>query len=92
MTQQITPTIVRGARAMLDWTRLDLALFADVAEKAIQLYEHGSSAPRAETLAKLSAALDRAGCRTSVDPHGVPIVAVVPGVAPKSPSKMLKTG
>ena len=92
MTHLITPTVVRGARAMLDWTRADLAHFARVAEKAIQLYEHGDSRPRAETLAKLEAALRAAGCVVTADQSGAVAVSVVPGVAPIPLSKMPKIG
>ncbi len=73
-----TPAQLRAARALLKWTREDLAKASGVSAIAIKTFEQGDSDPRQSTLIALRAALSKANVvfldGESRDPHG-------PGVA-----------
>jgi transcriptional regulator with XRE-family HTH domain len=51
----------RAARALLNWSQGDLARHAKVSAKAIWDFEAGTREPRALTIDKLSASLEKAG-------------------------------
>ena len=57
------PAQIRAARALLDWSRPDLARAAGVAVRTVAGLERGEHAPRAETVAALRSALEAAGVR-----------------------------
>lgn len=56
-----TPAQLRAARALLNWTRPDLADKAGVSVLTIQTFEQGTSDPRQSTLIALRSALAKAG-------------------------------
>lgn len=58
---ELTREQSRAARALLDWSQGDLAEKAKIAQKTIADFELGKVAPREDTLARLLAALERAG-------------------------------
>ncbi len=74
--RMFTPAQLRAARALLDWTRADLAAKAGVALLTIQMFERGASDPRQSTLLALRSALSKEGVMflDESDAHG-------PGVA-----------
>ena len=61
ITSRITAAQCRGARAMLAWSRRQLAARARVAERTIIDFERGARAPHASTLTVLRAALEAGG-------------------------------
>jgi transcriptional regulator with XRE-family HTH domain len=62
-TQQgmITPAQLRAARALLDWTRDDLAKRSGVAAVTLIGFEHGKTDPKQGTVQKWRRALEAAG-------------------------------
>jgi transcriptional regulator with XRE-family HTH domain len=59
----ITPAQLRAARALLDWTREDLAGESGVAAVTAIGFEHGKTDPKISTLYKWRHALEAAGVR-----------------------------
>jgi transcriptional regulator with XRE-family HTH domain len=59
----ITPAQLRAARALLDWTRDDLAEKSGVAAVTAIGFEHGRTDPKVSTLYKWKRALEAAGVR-----------------------------
>jgi transcriptional regulator with XRE-family HTH domain len=57
----ITPAQLRGARAMLEWTREDLAEQSGIAAVTIRGFEHGRTDPKVSTLFKLKRAAEAGG-------------------------------
>ena len=51
----------RGSRAMLGWSRQQLAQAADVAERTLMDFERGARRPYKRTLADIKRALEAAG-------------------------------
>ena len=63
----ITPAQCRGARAMLNWSRTDLANAASVAERTIIDFERGARKPYERTLRDIQLALESGGIAFSGD-------------------------
>jgi transcriptional regulator with XRE-family HTH domain len=63
MTRQndINRTLVRTARALLDWTQPDLAKAAGIALATLKRFEKGYRVPTDRTLAKVFRVLKKAG-------------------------------
>jgi len=57
----ITPAQSRSARALLDWSREQLAEQSEVALRTIVDFERGAREPRKITLLALKSALERSG-------------------------------
>jgi transcriptional regulator with XRE-family HTH domain len=57
----LTPPQLRAARALLDWSRKDLARHSGTAPETIQAFEIGASDPKLSTLRKWRLTLQRAG-------------------------------
>jgi transcriptional regulator with XRE-family HTH domain len=57
----ITPEQCRGARAMLSWSRDELAAAAKVAVRTLVDFERGARRPHDRTLRDIRAALEEAG-------------------------------
>ncbi len=58
--RMFSPAQLRAARALLDWTRADLAEKSGVSLMTIQMFEQGASDPRQSTLIALRGALSKA--------------------------------
>jgi len=56
-----TPAQLRAARALLGWSREDLAAAAGISVIAIKAFENGDSDPRISTLSALRTAVIKAG-------------------------------
>jgi transcriptional regulator with XRE-family HTH domain len=56
-----SPAQLRAARALLEWTRADLAEKSGVSLMTIQTFEQGTSDPRLSTLIALRSAVAKAG-------------------------------
>jgi len=78
----ITPAQLRAARALLDWTRDDLADKSGVAAVTAIGFEHGRTDPKVSTLYKWKRALEQAGVtfieETETDGPGVRLKKVRP--------------
>jgi transcriptional regulator with XRE-family HTH domain len=63
MTRQndINRTLVRTARALLDWTQPDLAKAAGIALATLKRFEKGYRVPTDQTLAKVFRVLKKTG-------------------------------
>jgi transcriptional regulator with XRE-family HTH domain len=61
MKSDITPSQVRAARALLDWSREVLAGASGATVRTLLRFEAGETAPRAATVASVKAALEAAG-------------------------------
>ncbi|MGE0666910.1 MAG: multiprotein-bridging factor 1 family protein [Sphingomonadales bacterium] len=57
----ISPDTCRAARALIDWTRKDLASAASVAERTVASFERGDRIAYQDTQERLRAALESAG-------------------------------
>jgi transcriptional regulator with XRE-family HTH domain len=57
----LTPAQLRAARALIGWTRDDLADASGVFANTIRNFEHGTSDPKLGTVQKWRRALERAG-------------------------------
>lgn len=79
----ITRAQVRAARALLDWTRHDLAAAARVSVRMIGGFETGETVPHAVTLRALVSALEAAGI--IFVPSGVVYFLFGSGECAKSP-------
>lgn len=58
---QVTPALCRAARGLLGWNQDDLAKAANVGLNTLRNFEAGKSAPMANNLAAIQAALEGAG-------------------------------
>ncbi|NBB82689.1 MAG: helix-turn-helix domain-containing protein [Alphaproteobacteria bacterium] len=65
----ITPDQCRGARAMLGWSRDDLATASRVSRATLADFEAGKRVPYGRTLADIRRALEAAGI-TFIDANG----------------------
>ncbi|GLS28309.1 helix-turn-helix domain-containing protein [Neomesorhizobium albiziae] len=61
MKKDIRPEQVRAARALIDWTREDLAAASGVTIRTLARIESAQTIPRQTTLKALSDALEAAG-------------------------------
>lgn len=61
MSCAFTPSQLRAARSLLDWSRTDLAKEAKLSAETIKNIEHGIYSPKKETLAVLVETLLRQG-------------------------------
>ena len=69
---RILPAQCRAARAMLDWSRVDLAVAAKVARRTVVDFERGARSPYDRSLADIRLALEAAGIEfTDDDAPGV---------------------
>ena len=66
----ITPSQIRAARALLDWSQVDLAGRADLSKDSIKNIETGQTSPQLQTLLKIKTAFEEAGI-TFTDDDGV---------------------
>jgi transcriptional regulator with XRE-family HTH domain len=57
----LTPEQLRAARALVDWSRDDLATKSDVSPNTVWGFEQGRSDPKLSTLNKWRRALENAG-------------------------------
>ena len=57
----LTPEQLRAARALVDWSRDDLAKKSDVSPNTVWGFEQGRSDPKRSTLYKWQRALEAAG-------------------------------
>jgi transcriptional regulator with XRE-family HTH domain len=57
----ITPAQVRAARALIDWSQLQLATAAHVGVVTVRQFEGGDTEPRPATLIVIRQALEAAG-------------------------------
>jgi transcriptional regulator with XRE-family HTH domain len=69
MTRQndIDRTLVRTARALLDWTQPDLAKAAGIALATLKRFEKGYRVPTDQTLAKIFSVMKKAGVEFRAD-------------------------
>ena len=58
----LTPRQCRAARALLGWTRADLARAANVSDRTLVDFENGARSPRLATLKRVCLAVELAGC------------------------------
>lgn len=61
MKKDITPSQLRAARALLNWSRIDLAKAAATTERTIARVELGETEPRTSTALAIQHALEDAG-------------------------------
>ncbi|MGQ2906185.1 MAG: helix-turn-helix transcriptional regulator [Neoaquamicrobium sediminum] len=61
MKEDIRPEQIRAARALIDWTREDLAKASGVTIRTLARIENSQTVPRLATLQALTAALKTAG-------------------------------
>jgi transcriptional regulator with XRE-family HTH domain len=61
MKEDIRPAQLRAARALLDWSRDDLAAAAKTTSRTLARLEAGENVPRGSTLAAIRTALEAAG-------------------------------
>ena len=61
MKKDILPEQLRAARALLDWTREDLANVSGITVRTLARIESSQTMPRQATLEALAAALETAG-------------------------------
>src|SRR5262245_51579986 len=88
----LTPLQLRAARALVDWSREDLAQKSDISPQAVREFELGSSDPKLGTVQKWRRALEAAGVRlVDADQHGGSGVRFIDNAAEKAVSaKLLK--
>ena len=68
----MTPAQCRGARAMLEWSRKQLADASGIAERTVIDFERGARSPLRNNLAAMQRALETAGIEfTNGDAPGV---------------------
>lgn len=79
MTQHFTPHQLRAARALVDWSRAELAEKTGISEPTIHRLENGVGEPEARTQTKIRKVLEQAGVEFLEDsgvrfkPRGVTI-------------------
>ncbi|MEJ5142549.1 helix-turn-helix domain-containing protein [Gluconobacter albidus] len=61
MKQDIAPAQLRAARALVDWSREELAAKAGTTTRTLARLEAGETIPRASTIAAIRKALEAAG-------------------------------
>jgi predicted transcriptional regulator len=59
----LTPAQLRAARALLGWSRDDLAKQSDTSAETMKNFELRGTDPRQGTVLKWQRALEKAGCR-----------------------------
>lgn len=79
MKEDISPGQIRAARALIDWTREDLARASGVTVRTLARLENGHTAPRSATTRGVRAALEVAGIEF------IPANGGGPGVRLKKP-------
>jgi transcriptional regulator with XRE-family HTH domain len=57
----VSPAQCRAARALLNWSQLDLVAQSKITKKTIADFERGATQPRPQTLAQILAAFEAAG-------------------------------
>ena len=72
MTSDITADQCRGARAMLNMKREDLAAVSSVAHSTLSDFETGKRQPHTRTIAAIRAALEAAGVEFIAENGGGP--------------------
>jgi transcriptional regulator with XRE-family HTH domain len=70
----LEPKLIKAARALLDWTQVDLARQSGLSVPALANIERGSARPRQDTLALLQQTFERGGVEF-LDPPGVQLAA-----------------
>jgi transcriptional regulator with XRE-family HTH domain len=72
MKEDIIPAQLRAARALVGWSREDLAAATGTTVRTLARWETDETQPRASTLSRIRAALERAGVEfTNGDSPGV---------------------
>ncbi|MBS0984065.1 helix-turn-helix transcriptional regulator [Gluconobacter cerinus] len=61
MKQDIAPAQLRAARALVDWSREELAAKANTTTRTLARLEAGETIPRATTITAIRKALEAAG-------------------------------
>lgn len=59
--QLLSPSQLRAARGLLNWSRAELAARSGISEPTLHRYENGENAPKASTAKKLLAVFDEQG-------------------------------
>lgn len=72
MKKDIYPEQIRAARALINWSREDLAYASGVTVRTLARIEGAQTVPRQTTLAALSAALEAAGVEFTPENGGGP--------------------
>jgi transcriptional regulator with XRE-family HTH domain len=73
----LSPAQCRAARALLNWSQLDLVAHSKITKKTIADFERGATQPRPQTLAQILAAFEAAGIEfLNGDAPGVRLVAL----------------
>lgn len=72
MKQDIAPAQLRAARALLDWSRDQLADAAATTTRTLARLEAGENVPRSTTLAAIRSALEAAGVEFIAENRGGP--------------------
>jgi transcriptional regulator with XRE-family HTH domain len=67
MAQPLSPSQIRAARGLLNWSRVKLASHARVSELTIHRFENSINKPDAKTEHKIRHALERAGINFTAD-------------------------
>jgi transcriptional regulator with XRE-family HTH domain len=70
-TDDMTRLQCLAARAMLEWTQVDLAREAGVSHMTVRGFERGETAAQRSTLAVIQLALEKAGIEFNADGRGV---------------------
>jgi predicted transcriptional regulator len=63
MENDISPAQLRAARALVNWSRDDLAAKSGTTARTIARIEDGEAAPRESTVAGIRAAFEKAGVK-----------------------------
>lgn len=72
MKQDISPAQLRAARALVDWSREDLAAAAGATSRTIARLEGGETDPRQATTKAIRSALEAAGVEFIAENGGGP--------------------
>lgn len=83
----MTPAQSRAARGLLDWSQSDLAQSANVGLSTLKNFEGGRSAPMANNLTAMKAALETAGVIFVAENGEGPGVRLKKGFIPTAPRK-----
>lgn len=82
----------RAARALIDWSQLQLAQAANLGESTVRDFEKGRRVPSINNLAAIRAALEAAGV-DFIDQNGMgPGVRLRDRIEPKAPATDLAAG
>ena len=79
MKQDISPAQLRAARALVDWSREDLAAAAGATARTIARLESGETDPRPATTKAIRGALEAAGVEFIAENGGGPGVRLRKG-------------